>query len=333
MKDYYKILEITTTANNQAIRKAWLKKALEYHPDHNPGNILAEEHLKEAQEAYRILSDNFLKSQYDAGLFKLTGNDFPFNKPVTHYFYAEAAHIRVKQFEELSISFTYSGEGRIFKRPSFDGFHLTGSPFVDVRMIVHEGQLIKETTLTYIVCPLPASDHKIGPASIRIYGTIYYTSPINIIVEKNNCFFLENQVADGKPYKYTMHYEFKNGEAPLRISESKKNHILLIPRSRTAYIFHSIGSTMKVVFTIWGAIMFNYYFDWNIFLGALAGSLLGGINVQLMYWLVKMKSKYRHAPKYPLVNDYIERGYFWGESAGIPLLKINVLYLIGRVLI
>nr|HMT30913.1 DnaJ domain-containing protein [Bacteroidia bacterium] len=281
MKDYYKILGISSSADNKAIRKAWLKKAHEYHPDHNPDNALAEENFKEVQEAYRVLSDSSLRFNYDTGMVKGSPYDFTTSPEVNHYFYVVCDIQKVKCFEELSITFTYSGNGRIFRRPSFEGFHLTGSPFVDSRIVIHEGRQLKETSLTYIICPMKEGKLTIEPASIRIQGQIFKTPPMEIVSTANKCYFIDNQTANGKPLKYDMHYEFKEGEEPLRMSELKKNHTILIPRSKGAYIFHSIGTAMKWTCTLWGTVMFNYYFGWNLLAGALAGNILGGLNVQL----------------------------------------------------
>ena len=56
-RDYYEVLEVTKTATSEEIKKAYRKKAIQYHPDKNPGNSEAEEKFKEAAEAYEILSD------------------------------------------------------------------------------------------------------------------------------------------------------------------------------------------------------------------------------------------------------------------------------------
>ena len=66
VKDYYKILNLE---NNKVtvdeIKSAYRKQAKKYHPDVNVGNKLAEEKIKDINEAYRILSNPSLKRKYD----------------------------------------------------------------------------------------------------------------------------------------------------------------------------------------------------------------------------------------------------------------------------
>ncbi len=64
-KDFYEILGITKSANEAEIKKAYRKKAIEFHPDKNPGNKEAEENFKKAAEAYEVLSDPNKKAKYD----------------------------------------------------------------------------------------------------------------------------------------------------------------------------------------------------------------------------------------------------------------------------
>lgn len=64
-RDYYEVLEITKTATVEEIKKAYRKKAIQYHPDKNPGDKSAEDKFKEAAEAYEILSDADKKARYD----------------------------------------------------------------------------------------------------------------------------------------------------------------------------------------------------------------------------------------------------------------------------
>jgi len=61
-KDYYQILGVSKSASKDEIKKAFRKKAHEYHPDKQGGN---EAKFKEANEAYQVLSDDQKRAQYD----------------------------------------------------------------------------------------------------------------------------------------------------------------------------------------------------------------------------------------------------------------------------
>ena len=64
-RDFYDILGVNRDANDDEIKKAYRKLAMKYHPDRNPDNPKAEEHFKEAKEAYEILSDGQKRAAYD----------------------------------------------------------------------------------------------------------------------------------------------------------------------------------------------------------------------------------------------------------------------------
>ncbi len=64
-EDFYDILGISKGASAAEIKKAYRKKAIEYHPDKNPGDTAAEEKFKKAAEAYEVLSDPDKKARYD----------------------------------------------------------------------------------------------------------------------------------------------------------------------------------------------------------------------------------------------------------------------------
>jgi molecular chaperone DnaJ len=64
-RDYYEVLGVARNANDQEIKSAYRKLALKYHPDRNPGDKQAEEHFKEAAEAYSVLADAQKRAAYD----------------------------------------------------------------------------------------------------------------------------------------------------------------------------------------------------------------------------------------------------------------------------
>lgn len=64
-EDYYDILGISKGASAAEIKKAYRKKAVQYHPDKNPGDATAEANFKKAAEAYEVLSDDQKRARYD----------------------------------------------------------------------------------------------------------------------------------------------------------------------------------------------------------------------------------------------------------------------------
>ena len=64
-RDYYEVLGVARDADEAAMKKAYRKLAMKYHPDRNPDNPTAEAKFKEASEAYSVLSDAEKRQTYD----------------------------------------------------------------------------------------------------------------------------------------------------------------------------------------------------------------------------------------------------------------------------
>lgn len=76
-RDYYEVLGVDKNADEKAIKSAYRKKAIQYHPDKNPGDKEAEEKFKEAAEAYDVLSNPEKRAKYDQFGHSMGPQGFP----------------------------------------------------------------------------------------------------------------------------------------------------------------------------------------------------------------------------------------------------------------
>ena len=92
-KDYYKILGVSRSADENEIKKAYRKMALKYHPDKNkhPG---AEDKFKEVAEAYEVLTDSKL---IRTGLAcpRIFSSPVSFSSSFTSFLYTYTSYVRV----------------------------------------------------------------------------------------------------------------------------------------------------------------------------------------------------------------------------------------------
>jgi curved DNA-binding protein len=65
MKNLYAALGVDDKAGPEELRRAWLRLAVKYHPDRNPGDARAEERFKEISQAYALLSDPAARARYE----------------------------------------------------------------------------------------------------------------------------------------------------------------------------------------------------------------------------------------------------------------------------
>src|SRR5437868_9919349 len=64
-RDYYEVLGVNRDCTEEDLKKAYRRLAMKWHPDRNPDNPRAEDHFKEAKEAYEVLSDANKRTAYD----------------------------------------------------------------------------------------------------------------------------------------------------------------------------------------------------------------------------------------------------------------------------
>src|SRR3954468_8484382 len=111
MADFYAVLEVERTANDDDIKKAYRKLAMRYHPDRNNGSAEAEEKFKQITEAYDVLRDPNKRAAYDrygeAGLRGGGGGGFH------HVDLSEALSIFMRDFG-VSVGGSFGGFEDLF---------------------------------------------------------------------------------------------------------------------------------------------------------------------------------------------------------------------------
>lgn len=321
----YDILKISPDATADEIKRAYRKLALIYHPDILSHNDESTRLFLEIKDAYETLADPVRRNAYDR---KSPLIDPP--EDFIHSFTITSDQTEVVCFSELRISFRYTGDGRFFRKPDFKDFFVTGIPFVSFRKVVSGGIEIKETTLTYIVCPLTADLLVIGKASIRIDNKTYFTDELKIRVRDNMCFYCKDHKADGKPYRYPLYYKASSGGEKIRLMRTL-SHTVLVPRSYYAMIYHRIGKWLKIVMMIWGIVL-CMIIRVHPLIGAIGGLLFGGIMARLLYLIARVKPVFLYSATYPLISEYTLKGYQSGTDPGSRLLQGKWFYYLERLL-
>ncbi len=111
MRDYYEVLGVDRNADADAIKKAYRKLALQYHPDRNGGSKEAEEKFKEATEAYEVLRDPQKRAAYDryghAGVKAGAGGGAGFSG----FDFADALNIFMRDFGGFGLDDLFGGAG------------------------------------------------------------------------------------------------------------------------------------------------------------------------------------------------------------------------------
>ncbi|MGL4366674.1 MAG: molecular chaperone DnaJ [Brevinemataceae bacterium] len=127
MSDYYGLLEISRSASQDEIKKAFRKQAMKYHPDKNAGNKEAEEKFKEINKAYEILSDpekRKLYDQYGEAAFQNQGGGGGFGGGFEDIFRGFGGGGFGGGFEDIFESFFGGGGGGRSSRPDNRGANL-----------------------------------------------------------------------------------------------------------------------------------------------------------------------------------------------------------------
>lgn len=192
-KDYYKVLGLESSkVTIEQIKNAYRKQAKKYHPDVNVGNKLAEERIKDINEAYRILSNSTLKRKYDRTWNYNVGNKQKKNKTsgevAGEFFGMFFGNSEIK--EEIAQS----------KIPPVKGDNIE----TEINITIEDGFYGVEKKLT-----LKNIEGKDKTISVKIPEGIQNGQRIRLIGQgkegqnggKNGDLFIKINIQDGKKYK------------------------------------------------------------------------------------------------------------------------------------
>jgi molecular chaperone DnaJ len=162
MRDYYEILEVSRDADADAVKKAYRKLALKFHPDRNNGSKESEAKFKEATEAYEVLRDPQKRAAYDryghAGLKGGTGGGF------AGFDFSDALEIFMRDFGGFGLDDLFGGRSRRQARGPQRG------PDIRVRMPLTLEQVaagVKQTIRVAVDDPCEACDGTGGAGGAR----------------------------------------------------------------------------------------------------------------------------------------------------------------------
>src|SRR5688500_8254446 len=104
VKDYYKILELPTTASLQEIKRSFRRLAQQHHPDKNDGSHMATAHFREIHEAYQVLSDPKKREAYHYQRWYVRSTGKPFARaPLTPAHILQECRVLEKYVSAMNI--------------------------------------------------------------------------------------------------------------------------------------------------------------------------------------------------------------------------------------
>ena len=113
-KDYYKVLGVKPDASAEEIKRSYRRLALKYHPDKNPGDIVAEATFKEVVEAYEILSDSIKREDYHYKRFYTYNYKYKEKERLTPHSIVTAAQ-KLQKLVEAADPFRMNQEALFFQ--------------------------------------------------------------------------------------------------------------------------------------------------------------------------------------------------------------------------
>lgn len=147
MKNYYELLEVNPKASKEIIEKAYRVLVKKYHPDLYQGDekLIAQKKVQELNEAYHVLSDNFLREQYDIELEREKENKYD---NVSYETSRRKNNVR----QENNVAENYENQGKQHKVGTFMSLvDLSKSIFSNRPKIKQKRKLQKEDKMAAVI--------------------------------------------------------------------------------------------------------------------------------------------------------------------------------------
>ena len=147
MKNYYELLEVNPKASKEIIEKAYKVLVKKYHPDLYQGNekLIAQKKVQELNEAYNVLSDDFLREQYDLELEREKENRY---NNVSYENNRRKNNVR----QENNVAENYENQGKQHKVGTFMSLvDLSKSIFSNRPKIKQKRKLQKEDKMAALI--------------------------------------------------------------------------------------------------------------------------------------------------------------------------------------
>jgi hypothetical protein len=157
-------------------------------------------------------------------------------------------------------------------------------------------------------------------------------------IKELDCFFISGLKADGTPYYYNMHKNIgiSGGVGSMGSIKSKIINIP-IPRSKKAHLSHQMGFLIKGLFFVLAIFSFKLDLssDHTLLTKTLISAsilIIGGLITMLTYRLIKVRSKFFHSKRYPLVKKYKSKEYKRGFHPMISTTPVGLFAYLLRLI-
>ena len=323
MKDFYAVLEVSPNATRQDIQASYRRLAKKYHPDVNK-SADAHEKFCEITEAYEFIMDHWNEEVYIKVDERVRDKKYATHRDPEEYeeFKREVheraqqqAKMRYEKFRQQHEAFQTSGIndiGLLFKI----SFRLIGIIlflflfFLPVFMAVqYSWDYLALILLTWPFAGIIGWYIYDNRKHYLMPGQFYYSSErirhlfTDVHPATQPCYYCPGKPADSVPYNVEL-FKLKDlklstgGFRQHNVHYSNKSLSLLIPRSRKAFIVHTISSLIKVLALFCSLLLFPVTsIIWRIIFGMVSGGILSS----LIFLISGTKSKVSYIMSYGMI--------------------------------